>query len=252
MTIKIESLLEDKKEQILRRWQKAIVETYPADTARFLEAESDPFANPVGRAIVEETRAALEWVISGDAGNSQGNGNGDGTGNGNDANGGAASARSRPVSEAGGPQRGTLDGGAASARSRPLSFDRIVRIRAAQDLSPAEALAFVFSLKKAMREELAAPLRSSNDPKLVAGLLAVESRIDDLSLAAFEVYAACLRKMSDIRVSEIKMRYAKLVQRLGAAAKLDLDSGKQDDSENNSPPGTRPETKPKTKPGIQE
>lgn len=42
-------LLEKHKRAIVNKWFDAVVHTYPADTARFLKSQKDPFANPVGR-----------------------------------------------------------------------------------------------------------------------------------------------------------------------------------------------------------
>ncbi len=41
-------LLSDKREAILKSWFQLIVETYPAESSRFLSIEKDRFANPVG------------------------------------------------------------------------------------------------------------------------------------------------------------------------------------------------------------
>jgi len=46
--MELHRLLEKKKPVILEKWLAAIYDTYPADTARFLEREMDMFSNPVG------------------------------------------------------------------------------------------------------------------------------------------------------------------------------------------------------------
>ncbi len=45
-------LLEKNKRTIVNHWFDSVVRTYPADTARFLKKQKDPFANPVGRTTV--------------------------------------------------------------------------------------------------------------------------------------------------------------------------------------------------------
>jgi len=40
-----------KRERILERWLRTVLETYPADTARFLDGVADPFGNPVGHTL---------------------------------------------------------------------------------------------------------------------------------------------------------------------------------------------------------
>jgi len=47
----LEHLLSQKRAAILGRWFQLILETYPADTSRFLKKEKDRFVNPVGYTI---------------------------------------------------------------------------------------------------------------------------------------------------------------------------------------------------------
>ena len=83
--------------------------------------------------------------------------------------------------------------------SAPL--DRIVRIRAIQEFSPARAVSFVFLLKVAIRDELAETLEQEN---IVTELLEFESQIDRLALLAFDNYMNCREQVFRIRASEIK------------------------------------------------
>ncbi len=55
----LEKILETYKNAILKRWFEAVAQTYPAETARFLQGQQDPFANPVGGA----TRTSLEGIF---------------------------------------------------------------------------------------------------------------------------------------------------------------------------------------------
>jgi hypothetical protein len=52
-------------EKVLERWRRRILESYPAQTARFLVTEQDPFANPVGHALTRDTQALLEMLTAG-------------------------------------------------------------------------------------------------------------------------------------------------------------------------------------------
>lgn len=47
------ALLADRQKIILERWLEAILETYPADTTKFLKTQKDRFANPVGATFSE-------------------------------------------------------------------------------------------------------------------------------------------------------------------------------------------------------
>jgi hypothetical protein len=55
-----------KKQEILKRWFQATVDTYPADTARFIKNQKDPFANPVGRTTHNSLDALVDALISGE------------------------------------------------------------------------------------------------------------------------------------------------------------------------------------------
>jgi len=83
------------------------------------------------------------------------------------------------------------------------SLDKIIRIRAVQDFSPSQAIAFVYFLKKVLREELENEIA---DPNVLRELMVFEARIDQLALLAFDIYASCRNKIYEIRVNEIKKR----------------------------------------------
>jgi hypothetical protein len=93
-------------------------------------------------------------------------------------------------------------------------LDNIIRIRSVQDFSPAEVVAFVFLLKKAVREELEKEVREN---QLSMELLEFESRIDELALLAVGVYMDCREKIHEIRVNELKAereRMSRLLERV--------------------------------------
>ncbi|OGR31395.1 MAG: hypothetical protein A2139_09075 [Desulfobacca sp. RBG_16_60_12] len=96
---------------------------------------------------------------------------------------------------------------------RVLAFlDEIIKIRAIQNFSPSQALAFIFLLKKVIREELAKELRAED---LSGELLELESRIDGLALLGFDVYTKRREKLCEVRVNEIKNRVSGLLRRTG-------------------------------------
>jgi hypothetical protein len=49
--MKLEDLLKQKASHIRKRWLNLIIETYPADSQRFLREQKDGFANPVGTTL---------------------------------------------------------------------------------------------------------------------------------------------------------------------------------------------------------
>ena len=99
-----------------------------------------------------------------------------------------------------------------AAEEITASLDEIVRIRAIQDFSPSQALAFIFLLKNVIREELADELEEGH---LSEEILELESRIDGLALLGFDVYMRRREKLYDLRVDEVKNRVSGLLRRTG-------------------------------------
>jgi hypothetical protein len=92
-----------------------------------------------------------------------------------------------------------MEGGGPKAFA--VSLDNIIRIRAVQEFTAAEAVGFVYLLKDVIRRELATQLR---DDGLARELLLFESRIDRLALLAFNTYMLCREQVFRIRTGEIK------------------------------------------------
>lgn len=57
--------LKASKASILREWFRMVVETYPPDTSRFLKAERDPFANPVGSTTMKGLDSLFGELLDG-------------------------------------------------------------------------------------------------------------------------------------------------------------------------------------------
>lgn len=102
-------------------------------------------------------------------------------------------------------------------------LDEIIRIRAVQDFSASQAVAFIFSLKDIVREQF---VGEEPDP---AHLLDFDRRVDRLGLAAFDVYTRNREKIYEIKVNEIKNRSIKLLER---ANLMFAESGAQTNSHN--------------------
>jgi hypothetical protein len=85
-------------------------------------------------------------------------------------------------------------------------LEEIIKIRAVQEFSPAEAVSFVYLLKDAIRDELGEELR---DAGTLAELLAFEGRIDQLALFAFDIYVKWREKVYSLRVDEIRKGYVR-------------------------------------------
>lgn len=77
-------------------------------------------------------------------------------------------------------------------------LDPLIRIRAVQDFSPSQATSFILSLKKIIIKNLQKELR---DHQLLNEFLQFESKIDTLSLIAFDIYVECREKIYELKVT---------------------------------------------------
>jgi hypothetical protein len=61
----LNTILSEKKDEILALWFDRIIETYPSDTSKFLKSQKDRFANPVGQTIYEGINGILTELAGG-------------------------------------------------------------------------------------------------------------------------------------------------------------------------------------------
>lgn len=160
----LDDLMARRAAAIAGAWFDRILDEYPPETARFLREQSDPFANPVGSALREETAAIVDALVR----------------------------RSE---------------GEAVERS----LDRVIRVRAVQELSAGQAVGFLFHLKDLIRDELADVEMTPAD---FAELRDLDVRIDRIVLMAFDVFATCREQVYSIRIEEIRNRSLKMMERL--------------------------------------
>ncbi len=92
------------------------------------------------------------------------------------------------------------DGFDADAARAALA--NILRIRAVQELTPSQAVEFVFQLRPLLHER---PAQANSE--------VFDARIDRLALWAFEEYTRCRERIADIRISESRRSMAFAVQR---------------------------------------
>lgn len=96
--------------------------------------------------------------------------------------------------------------GSMDASRVGAALERIVEIRAVEDSTPQQALAFIFELKEILREE-------RTEPPLDAYL----SRIDEIALMAFGLYVKCRERICELRASEAKRRVYVLERQIAAS-----------------------------------
>jgi hypothetical protein len=92
------------------------------------------------------------------------------------------------------------------------AVEAVVRLRAVQELSASEAVGFVFSLKRAVREEVRA---ARLEGELWPALAVLDERIDALAAAAFDLYGRSRERVYRIRVDELRREMASLLRQLG-------------------------------------
>ena len=83
--------------------------------------------------------------------------------------------------------------------SAPLSG--ILKIRSVQDFSPSQAVGFVLFLKKAIGETLGNGIIKGS---VLDEWLEFQSRIDEVSLRAFDLYMECREKICEITVNRAR------------------------------------------------
>jgi len=77
-------------------------------------------------------------------------------------------------------------------------LDPLIRIRAVQDFSPSQATSFILSLKKVIITNLQKEL---GDIRILNEFLQFESKIDTLSLIAFDIFVECREKIYELKVT---------------------------------------------------
>lgn len=91
-------------------------------------------------------------------------------------------------------------------------LDSMVRIRAVQDFTPSQALAFVFALRPIVRDAIP---QLETDPGLRGERTKLDRMIDGVALMAFEVYMECREELSALRVNEMKRQVSWVFEKLG-------------------------------------
>ncbi|WP_372678391.1 RsbRD N-terminal domain-containing protein [Desulfosarcina sp.] len=156
-------ILAAKKQEILESWFQATVDSYPAETARFIKSQKDPFANPVGQATYRSLEALVEALTAG---------------------------HGREV--------------------MTTALDPILRIRAVQTFTPSMATSFVFSLKQIIRQHLPGDGRDAD-----VDMNALDRQIDEMAMAAFDIYVACREKIYELKATESRKQFFGSLKRAG-------------------------------------
>jgi RsbT co-antagonist protein rsbRD N-terminal domain len=88
------------------------------------------------------------------------------------------------------------------------SLDDILQIRAVQQIPPTTAVGFLFHLKELLRTDF------GGGERLRADLEALNRRIDQAALVAFELYVAHRERVYELRLNEVKRTIPWMVGRV--------------------------------------
>ena len=91
------------------------------------------------------------------------------------------------------------------------ALQEIIRIRAVQQFSPADAVGFVFQLRQAVRTELGS---AGRDASLAPALAEFDGQVDRIALAAFDIFVQCREQVFELRVNEVKRRVSWVVDKM--------------------------------------
>jgi hypothetical protein len=97
-----------------------------------------------------------------------------------------------------------------------VALDAIIRIRAVQEFSAAEAIQFIFEIKNIVRQFVRLSQNGHPDRAVVEDLRSFDQRVDNLALLGFDLFMRCREKLYEIRTNETRRRHEKLVERLVA------------------------------------
>ncbi len=159
------------KQEILKTWFQATVESYPAETAQFLKNQKDPFANPVGKTTYQSLAALIDALATG-----------------------------------------------AGREVMATALDPILRIRAVQTFTPSKATRFIFSLKQIIRQHLPDP-----GPDSGVDMNGMDRQIDEMALAAFDIYVACREKIYELKATESRNQFFGSLKRAGLIVETEAD-----------------------------
>jgi hypothetical protein len=96
-------------------------------------------------------------------------------------------------------------------------LESIIRIRATQDLTPSQAIAFVFFLKQSLHELFK---KEMDDKHVLKDILRFESRVDGLVLMAFDLYMKYRERLYEISANHAKNQVSGLLRQAGLACEV--------------------------------
>ena len=96
-------------------------------------------------------------------------------------------------------------------------LDSIIKVRAIQDLSPSEAISFIYPLKNIVRDILREETKSI---ELSDEFIHLELKIDKLVLMSFDIYMKCREKMYEISANHSRKQVSSLLRKTGLVCEI--------------------------------
>lgn len=90
-----------------------------------------------------------------------------------------------------------------------MALERFIKLRAVQKFSPSQGLGVFFLMKPILREHLLPEFIALGD---VAPYMEAESRLDSLTLLAFDMYTEAREVLANLRITEIRNQHAQLAR----------------------------------------
>ena len=97
------------------------------------------------------------------------------------------------------------------------SLDRVFRIRAVQGLGPSHSLAFLFELKKIVRDLAGDAIQEDG---LASEVEALDARIDQMVLLAFDAFMGCRETLYELKATQMKNQVSAVLRRAGLTSEI--------------------------------
>ena len=98
------------------------------------------------------------------------------------------------------------------------ALDPILRIRAVQSFTPSKATSFVFYLKQIIRQHLPGDGHDAD-----VDMNALDRQIDEMAMAAFDIYVACREKIYELKATESRKQFFGSLKRAGLIDETEAD-----------------------------
>ncbi|MGM0451565.1 MAG: RsbRD N-terminal domain-containing protein [Thermodesulfobacteriota bacterium] len=98
------------------------------------------------------------------------------------------------------------------------ALDPMIRLRAVQEFSPAGAIGFLFELKRILASDLEKSRAREKD--IAEKMAVIDSRIDETSLMAFDLYMDCKKKVYELRANQARDSVRQLLLKKGLVSEL--------------------------------